>query len=478
MTVGIDAIDFYTPQTYLPIELLADARQIEYAKLNKGLGLSGMAVCDVNEDVATMGANAAIKIIEREKLDLNQIERIYLGTESALDAAKPTASYISQIIEEHFKQPRGLQNCDVLDMTFACVGGIDALHNCLDWIRLNPSKKAIVIAADNAKYELSSGGEYTQGAGAVAMLLTSNPSILAIDPEIGVATESVGDFFKPRRTEHVGDLFKRAAQILGQDISETDLKQLLENNNDQFWSQQNQEIEIHKDEPVFDGQFSNECYTARITEAFDHYKSQREVDAIQDWTQLIFHLPYAYQGRRMLTPMWIDWMVAKGEINKLEDEIGESLPNKAENAYSTFVKAASKTNLYKTFVTTHIEKGERASSQIGNMYTASIFMSLLSFLSAAAEENQELAQNSIGFFSYGSGSKSKVFSGEVQEKWKSKIEHCRLFETLSQRTAIDFETYEALHNTKFTTPILSKNKPALKAIQNAKNKEGYRTYSV
>jgi hydroxymethylglutaryl-CoA synthase len=54
------------------------------------------------------------------------------------------------------------------------------MQNCLDFIRLNPTKKAIV-ATDFAKYDLNSTGEYTQGAGALAMLLTANPRIIAFE---------------------------------------------------------------------------------------------------------------------------------------------------------------------------------------------------------------------------------------------------------------------------------------------------------
>src|SRR5690606_12331351 len=87
-----------------------------------------------------------------------------------------------------------------------CIGGVDALQNCLDYIRLNPTKKAIVIASDNAKYDLESSGEYTQGAGAIAMLITSNPRILSFSNEVGVSTEGVFDFFKPRRTFSKSDI--------------------------------------------------------------------------------------------------------------------------------------------------------------------------------------------------------------------------------------------------------------------------------
>ena len=38
---------------------------------------------------------------------------------------------------------RCFKNCDVVDLTFACIGGIDAVENCLDWIKINPEKKAV-----------------------------------------------------------------------------------------------------------------------------------------------------------------------------------------------------------------------------------------------------------------------------------------------------------------------------------------------
>ena len=52
MKIGIDAISYYVPNHYLPIEALAEARNIEYAKLNKGLGLTSMSFPDIDEDAA------------------------------------------------------------------------------------------------------------------------------------------------------------------------------------------------------------------------------------------------------------------------------------------------------------------------------------------------------------------------------------------------------------------------------------------
>ena len=175
--IGIEAASFFVPSLYLEIKDLAEKRGIEPAKLEKGLGLHRMAFHDVHEDTATLAAEALLKLIQDNNINPKEISRIYLGTESAVDAAKPTASYAMQMVEGALEKEFGercFRNCDVVDMTFACIGAVDALHNSLDFVRANPNKKAIVIAADYAKYELASTGEYTQGGGSVAFLISSD----------------------------------------------------------------------------------------------------------------------------------------------------------------------------------------------------------------------------------------------------------------------------------------------------------------
>ena len=54
---GIHDMAFHVPRIYLSIEELAKRRNIEYAKLNKGLGLEAMSLADVHEDAATMAAS-------------------------------------------------------------------------------------------------------------------------------------------------------------------------------------------------------------------------------------------------------------------------------------------------------------------------------------------------------------------------------------------------------------------------------------
>jgi hydroxymethylglutaryl-CoA synthase len=295
-------------------------------------------------------------------------------------------------------------------MTFACIGAVDALHNSLDFVRVNPDKKAIVIASDYAKYELASSGEYTQGGGAVAILVSSKPDLIEIENNWGVATESVFDFFKPRRHFKKENLTKAPENFP-------------------------EKIEIFTDEPVFDGQYSNQCYQDRIREAYHHYKEiTGKNKPYENWKYLIFHLPYAFHGKRVFT-----------EIYSLENGLSYETPEEQ--------KAVAKSDAYIQFINDKIEKSQRASSEIGNMYTASIFMALLSALQISFNENEELTGKEIGFLGYGSGSKSKVFAGKVSENWKNVVSKWNIFEELKNRTAIDFETYEKLHKKQLENSV-------------------------
>ena len=79
MTVGIDAIDFYIPQIALQIGSLAEAREIPTAKLEKGLGLKSIALADIDEDAASMAANALYQLLINNSIDPKKLEEYILG---------------------------------------------------------------------------------------------------------------------------------------------------------------------------------------------------------------------------------------------------------------------------------------------------------------------------------------------------------------------------------------------------------------
>ncbi len=424
MKVGIDSIHFDIPKLYLPIEVLANKRNIDPNKLLKGLGLQRMSFPDAHQDAVVFAANAVLKLIQNENLNASEISRLYVGTESSVDGSKPIASYVIQLLEQ--KLGKGVfANCDVVDLTFACIGAVDALHNSVDFIRLNHHKKAIVVATDVAKYDLGSAGEYTQGSGAVALLITQNPRILNMGFEYGVSTESVFDFFKPIRY-----IEKRQVTNVNENI---DWNGVLET-----------EIGIYKEQPVFDGQYSNTCYVNRVKDAYINYKKagkQEDIILFDDWLAIQMHLPYCYQGRRMFVEIFA---MEKPEL--LTAQQGENTADK--------LKVLAKSPEYMALVDSKIYPSEIASGKVGNIYTGSIFMGLLSTLSFHASQNSEIVNKKIGFFAYGSGSKSKVFEAEVALDWKNSIDSLDLFNHLEKTVALDFETYEKLHKKECESSVI------------------------
>ncbi len=416
MNPGIDALAFDVAPLHLPIASLASQRNIEAEKLEKGLGLLKMTLPDVYQDPVVFGANALTKLIAQNEINLSEVARIYVGTESSIDSSKPIASFLIQLMEQKFGEDC-LSHCDVVDFTFACIGGVDAMQNCLDFVRMNPDQKTIVVTTDIAKYDLESTGEYTQGAGATALLISTNPRIISFDANWATSSKGVFDFFKPYRS-----LSKK--EITGHDQNEPWLGQL------------EAEIEIHKDQPVFDGQYSNQCYMDRTKAAYFTFKSKAGIsDSLYNsWSQIIMHLPYAFQGRRMLS-----------EIYALD--ASEPLLSGTESGadYQNKLKEVSKSEAYKQFVVEKLQDAEQASSIIGNLYTGSIFMGLLSALTQAQLRGDEISGQKFGFMAYGSGSKSKVFEGVIQTGWQAQIEKSQLFTVLANSQELEFDTYEKLH---------------------------------
>jgi hydroxymethylglutaryl-CoA synthase len=438
MNFGIDAIAFDVAKIHLPINTLAKARNIEPEKLEKGLGLLKMTLPDVHQDTVVFGANALTKLILNYNINLDDIARIYVGTESAIDSSKPIASFLVSLMEQKFGE-NTLSECDVVDFTFACIGGVDAMQNCIDFVRLNPTKKAIVVTTDIAKYDLNSTGEYTQGAGAVALLITSNPRIIAFDSNWATSTKGVFDFFKPYRT-----VSKEA--ITGN------------SNNENWFDNLEAEIEIHKDQPVFEGQYSNQCYMDRTRNAYFSFKkiTNSSTSVYNSWKSIIMHLPYSFQGRRMLS-----------EIYALDHQNQIVSGNEDALGYQNKLKEISKSEEYRNFVTEKLQPAEIASSLIGNLYTGSIFMGFLSTLAHFHDTKIDISDEKFGFLAYGSGSKSKVFHGAIQPNWSAAVANVKLFETLEQSFEIGFELYEKLHKKEQKQSIQSpKNEWILDRIEN------------
>ena len=187
-TIGIDLLHFYTPSFMVSLEELAIERQIDPDKYTVGIGQSFMSLPSPDEDIVTMGAEAAKPILEN--VDLSSVRLLLFATESGIDHSKAAGIWVHHLLNL-------ASTCRVVELKQACYSATCALQMATAYVAQHPNHKALVIASDIARYGLRSSGEPTQGAGAVAMLVTKNPRLLAIEPGSGVDTSHVMDFWRP-----------------------------------------------------------------------------------------------------------------------------------------------------------------------------------------------------------------------------------------------------------------------------------------
>ena len=188
MSLGIDELSFYTSGQYLDLKTLAEHQGIDSNKYYDGIGQEKMAMAAEDEDVVTLAANAALPIVERVGRD--SIAAVLFATETGIDQSKAAGVYVHRLLELN-------SNCRVVELKQACYSATAAVQMACALVARQPTRPVLVIASDVARYDLESPGEATQGCGAVAMLISANPRLLAIDPEVGNHTEDVMDFWRP-----------------------------------------------------------------------------------------------------------------------------------------------------------------------------------------------------------------------------------------------------------------------------------------
>lgn len=66
-----------------------------------------------------------------------------------------------------------------------------------DYVRLHPNHSAIVIGADIARYGVNTGGEVTQGAGSISVLIKADPQIMTLNEGHSAYSADINDFWRP-----------------------------------------------------------------------------------------------------------------------------------------------------------------------------------------------------------------------------------------------------------------------------------------
>ena len=351
MSVGIDDIGFYSPSFYLPLIELAKRYGIHPDKYRVGLGQEDMAIPAVDEDIVTMGANAAWPMLDDEKR--NRIGTLLFATETGIDQSKSAGVYVHRLL--------GLgSNCRIVELKQACYSATAAVQMACALVARQPEQCVLVIASDIARYGLGTPGEATQGSGAVAMLITSDPRRVEVHPESGCYSDDVMDFWRPN----------------------------------------------YMDTALVDGKYSTMIYLKALRQSWKHYQ-QAGGRAFSDFSRFCYHLPFAKMGEKA--------------HRKLVVTCGESLSD------TLFVEQTCAGLIY--------------NRKIGNSYSASLYIGLLSMLENEAED---LSGRNIGLFSYGSGCVGEFFAVTVQSGYQAYSRRQAHVDQLESRQALSYDEYARL----------------------------------
>ncbi len=191
LNVGIDSIGFYAPRFYIELEELAKARNVSPNKFNEGLLLKELRFTDVNEDVISLGFHAARIALDRGKIKSKEIDGVFVGTETETYGAKSVSNIFTELLDIS-------PNCLTQDIMNTCASGTLAILDAISLVELGVVTKALVIITDISSYEKHSKGEPTQGAGAIAMVISKNPRVASFSRSFGKVSGNVDDFFRPK----------------------------------------------------------------------------------------------------------------------------------------------------------------------------------------------------------------------------------------------------------------------------------------
>ncbi|MFW1677890.1 hydroxymethylglutaryl-CoA synthase [Pontibacter sp. JAM-7] len=242
MSVGIDEISFYTPNYYLDLRTLAEVQQTESEKYYQGIGQEKMSMPAPDEDIVTMAANAAQPLVER--VGSGAISTLLFATETGIDQSKAAGIYVHRLL--------GLNaNCRVVELKQACYSATAAIQMACALVTRQPDKQVMVIASDVARYDLDTAGEATQGAGAVAMLISANPRLIEIAPEVGNHTEDVMDFWRPN----------------------------------------------YRNTALVDGKYSTKVYLKSLKKAWENFVEASSL-AFSDFSHFCYHLPFSRMAEK------------------------------------------------------------------------------------------------------------------------------------------------------------------------------------
>ncbi|ETN12090.1 hydroxymethylglutaryl-CoA synthase [Phytophthora nicotianae INRA-310] len=377
--VGILAMEVHFPSDFVDQREMETFDGVGSGKYTLGLGQLGMAVPGDREDVNALALTAVSRLMSKFQVSPEQVGRLEVGTETLVDKSKSTKTVLMQLFGD---------NTDVDGATVinACYGGTAALLNAVAWVDSSfwDGRYAIVVATDIAVYA-KGPARPSGGCGAVAMLIGPDaPMVLDCRTKSTHAT-NVWDFYKPN---------------------------------------------VSSEYPTVDGKLSNSCYLHALDECYQLFCKKSEGTAngkapgVASVDYAVFHSPY-------------NKLVQKSFARLLFLDSRRSLKTGDEAAKEKFAQLAKwvDTPLEETLNDRELDLAVRGvakedfntkvspscttSQQLGNCYTAAVYMNLATLVHARAKD---LALGSrVLMFSYGSGSLATMFVLRTREPAERKF---------------------------------------------------------
>ncbi|XBW37961.1 hypothetical protein QEN19_003546 [Hanseniaspora menglaensis] len=400
--VGIKAIEIYIPNQCVSQEDLEEYDNVSKGKYTIGLGQTKMGFVNDREDIYSMSLTVLSKLIKNNNIDVNNIGRLEVGTETLIDKSKSVKSYLSSLLGDN-------HDTEGIDTINACYGGTNALFNALNYVESQywDGRDCIVVCGDIAIYE-KGAARPTGGAGTVAMLIGANAPIV-FDHVRGNYMENAYDFYKPDFTSEY---------------------------------------------PVVDGHYSLSCYVKALDFAYKSYSEkaikkglvENPISAdcagvLNHFDYNIFHVPTCkLVNKSYARLLYNDFRndttgTVLPELNPEFRELSleDSLKNKDLEKHSV--------KLAKPFFDERVASSLTGPTNIGNMYTGSVYSSLCSLLEFVG--NDKLQGKRVGMFSYGSGLAASLFSFQVKGDLTNIISNLKLGEKLNKREIATPKEYEA-----------------------------------
>ncbi|XP_069160115.1 hydroxymethylglutaryl-CoA synthase 1 isoform X2 [Procambarus clarkii] len=372
--VGILAMEVYFPSQYVEQSELETFDGVSQGKYTIGLGQTRMGFCSDREDINSLCLTVLSRLMEKTGVGYENIGRLEVGTETIIDKSKSVKSCLMQLFEDS-----GNTDVEGIDTTNACYGGTAALINAINWVESSSwdGRYAVVVAGDIAVYA-SGPARPTGGAGAVAMLVGPHAPLIMERGVRGSHMCHVYDFYKP---------------------------------------------DLSSEYPTVDGKLSIQCYLSALDACYQTFS--RKSNAFKDnpsppmsldqLDAVIFHSPFCKLVQKSLARLAFNDF-----LNTPVDRVSSKYPGleafrekKLEDTYFDRDVEKAFMNYSEPLFKAKTNPSLVIATQVGNMYTPSVYGGLASFISSNSVAS--LAGKKVAMFSYGSGLAATMFSLRVSE---------------------------------------------------------------